>query len=371
MLLAIAGCAGEPASTPPNPTTDPAPAAAIPTPPTSDSALRASEAVVPSIADPDGVDPAVLEALSAAVARIRNDPRDASAWGGLGRLYHATEYLELARECYTTAADLDREVVEWPYLVAVLDADRGRLESAWEWIERALRAAPGDALTQRLAGQVLLQQNDLEAARSRLERLDLQDPATARALATTYLRQQRPGEAQQILERAVAGGADDRATLFLLATSLQRLGRSEEAQRLFAASQDAPKRAAVDARLERIQREAPGTARLLREAASRLESGDLEGAEALYRQVLESNPDDFAAILNLANVLGRSGRPLEALPMMERAVEMRPDHPQPHLGLAMAYGSLGRLAEARAELQEVLRIEPDNAAARKMISRLP
>lgn len=325
---------------------------------------------IPTLDDDSAIDPSVREAFTTARQRVADNIENAESWGTLGRLYHSTEYLEMAREAYVQAAELDPDQVEWPYLIALLDYDRGRLESAAQWISRARSAAADDALTQRLAGYLLLQQNDLAGAAAVLTSLDQSDPATARALATVYLRGDQPVKAVNLLEDCVAGGANDRATLFLLATALQRAGRHDDSARLLEASQKALVRPAADQRLERVRQSAPGIPTMLRQAAGYLQQGDLERAIALYREVLVLNPGDFAATLNLANALGRQGKLDEALPLMQRAVEMRPDHPQPHLGLAMVYGTMGRVTDARAELEETLRIDPQNAQARQILSSL-
>jgi tetratricopeptide (TPR) repeat protein len=122
-------------------------------------------------------------------------------------------------------------------------------------------------------------------------------------------------------------------------------------------------------------------------------SGDLDGAEAMYRQILQMWPS-CADAWNLLGALARQrGRPNEGLEMVrraialrgdvpayfnnlglaardcgapeeaieacERAIALRPDYPQAHGNLANALMDVGRIPQAIAACQRVAALRPD------------
>jgi len=69
---------------------------------------------------------------------------------------------------------------------------------------------------------------------------------------------------------------------------------------------------------------------------------DLSEAEALYRQVLETHPDNLEAQLGLAQVVNWSGRHREAADLYDGVLADHPDNRDAQEGLANAYYWLGR-----------------------------
>jgi tetratricopeptide (TPR) repeat protein len=67
--------------------------------------------------------------------------------------------------------------------------------------------------------------------------------------------------------------------------------------------------------------------------------------------------------LNLAKVLGWSGKLAEAEPPLRRAVETLPDHPEVHLNLGIVCQRSGRHEEAVTHLSRAIALDPEVAAA--------
>lgn len=68
----------------------------------------------------------------------------------------------------------------------------------------------------------------------------------------------------------------------------------------------------------------------------RYQEGDIERAQARYREVTELNPDDPEAFVWLGRTLLEQGRPDDAIPYWERAVELDPDDAGSAYFLALA-----------------------------------
>jgi protein O-GlcNAc transferase len=96
----------------------------------------------------------------------------------------------------------------------------------------------------------------------------------------------------------------------------------------------------------------------LEQAIQYHQAGALSQAEYLYRQILQSNPNDADAMHLLGVVAYQVGQPQEAMPYLQRAVEQRPGEAHFHVNLGLAYRALGRLDEALASYRLALRLNP-------------
>ena len=137
---------------------------------------------------------------------------------------------------------------------------------------------------------------------------------------------------------------------------------------------------------------------------ARLQAGDVQGAEAAFRQTLEIDPDhpdalfgsglcleargkladaeavyrhaalargDFPqALTNLASVLTRSGRPAEAVQILDRVLASRSNFEAARFNRGTAYYALRRLAEAEADFRHLLNRRPDQADALNELGRV-
>jgi len=130
-------------------------------------------------------------------------------------------------------------------------------------------------------------------------------------------------------------------------------------------------------------------------------SGELSQAERLYRQVLQTDPQNADALKYLGAVylgqnryaeaaasfqqtlrlrpqlaevhndlgvaLAKQGKPDEAIASLRQAVRLRPDYPEAHNNLGIVLGGRGQLAEAITHYQQALRGKPDYAEAHNNI----
>ncbi len=90
------------------------------------------------------------------------------------------------------------------------------------------------------------------------------------------------------------------------------------------------------------------------------EAGRPQLAEAVYRELLASAPDDFDALHRLGVVCYEQGNAAEALPFMQRAVALRPEAHAAHANLGAAYLALGQLDAAHEALTRALVLAPDS-----------
>lgn len=91
------------------------------------------------------------------------------------------------------------------------------------------------------------------------------------------------------------------------------------------------------------------------------QTGDLAGAQALYRQILAANPDQFDALHLLGVSESQLGRNDAAIELIRRALMIRPDHAEAHANLGTALVDLGRPDEAIDSYRRAVALRPDLA----------
>ncbi|UYY78758.1 50S ribosomal protein L11 methyltransferase [Sphingomonas sp. R1] len=101
----------------------------------------------------------------------------------------------------------------------------------------------------------------------------------------------------------------------------------------------------------------------LAEALSLHDRGDLEAAEAAYRQVLAQNYRPADVLPLLAGLLGRLSRPEDALVAWDHLLAIEPDHQVALHEKGLTLHWLGRTEDAIVALERVVALEPDNATA--------
>ncbi len=90
-----------------------------------------------------------------------------------------------------------------------------------------------------------------------------------------------------------------------------------------------------------------------------------------YQKALRIYPDYAEAHNNLGAILLQSGRTTEALAEYQAAVRLDPDYPDAHSNLGGALARIpGRLAEAVAELETAVRLDPENARRRAALGNV-
>lgn len=102
-------------------------------------------------------------------------------------------------------------------------------------------------------------------------------------------------------------------------------------------------------------------------AVAHHQAGRLPEAEALYRAILQTAPDQFDALRLLGIAVGRSGRYLEAVELLTRAAALAPDSAVTHANRARVLQALDRFEEAEASARRALALDPTLDDAQRIL----
>jgi predicted O-linked N-acetylglucosamine transferase (SPINDLY family) len=99
------------------------------------------------------------------------------------------------------------------------------------------------------------------------------------------------------------------------------------------------------------------------------EAGELEQAEALYRKVLEVDPEHAEALHLLGLVTYQQGDFPKAIELIRRALPELDDLPEAHLNLGNALRETGQLSEAADCYRRAIELDPDYGMAYSNLAR--
>ncbi|MGD0140672.1 MAG: tetratricopeptide repeat protein [Tepidisphaeraceae bacterium] len=116
-------------------------------------------------------------------------------------------------------------------------------------------------------------------------------------------------------------------------------------------------------RLASSQYSLPMSQEALQSAMKLHQAGDLDRAEAIYRQLLARNPADSDALNLMGVVLSQRGRHEEGIELLRKAVALRPDASAYQRNLGLAYVQAKRANEAIACFRQLVAMEPGDAGA--------
>ena len=156
-----------------------------------------------------------------------------TAYGRLGQLFMASEFLEEAERCFRNAQVLAPDDFRWPYYLGHIFRSTGRLTTAVEHFEQALRLRPDDLAALAWLGQVHIDAGQPEAAEPVLARAGSLHPdsqAVLFQLGRAAAAKQDYASAVEHLEGALQLNPAATTILYPLAMAYRRLGDLETAQ---------------------------------------------------------------------------------------------------------------------------------------------
>jgi choline-sulfatase len=243
--------------------------------------------------------------------------------------------------------------------------DRDRLRSlgyvTGGGLSRPSRRDPKDVadLSVRIGQAIEIEDADPAKAAEMLDgvlRADPGNPLARRHLGIALIRQRRSAEAFRVLNALVADGDHTFETLALVAEAAIERGDLSAAR----------------SRLEALHsRDAADSGVALKLGILLVRAGEFDRAVALFRGVVDREPANVDALVDLAGALLSSARAADAATYFQQAIDRGAAGPLAWNGLASAKLRLGDRSGAADAMRHSLRIQPDqpeiNAALRDLV----
>jgi tetratricopeptide (TPR) repeat protein len=343
-----------------------------------------SQAPRPEKAAPPAVERVELPDISAASAPVQAQIREryaalqqqvaagtspaslAAAYGEMGRLFMATEFLDQAGRCFTDAQALEPTAMAWTYYLGHVARLQNNPSRAAAQFDRALTMQPDHVPSLIWRAEMDLVEGQPESARPLLEKALALQPREAAALyrlGRAKLAANDYGGAVRDLEAALALRPDASAIHYPLALAFRGLGE--------------PKRADAQMQLRGNVDVAP-TDPLLQQVGGLLRNADADevrASEALgrrqwtdairyLRQAIAVAPDNASTHLNLGTALYQTGDAKGALREFQNAARLSPGLAKAHYGAGIVLEAGGRDREAINEFSAAVNADGALAEAR-------
>jgi tetratricopeptide (TPR) repeat protein len=290
----------------------------------------------------DGVEPAVAETITAALDRVRDQPRSSSAWGHLGLVLRAHGYYDESNASFAQAERFDPRNPRWPYLQGLrwLVADP---EVALPLMERAVAlcatADPKNSAPELQLANLLLQMRRADEAEAHFNYVLEKEPHNVNALyglgLAAYVRNDLQSSLAHLLRVSTSPFTRKRACAQIAAV-YQRMGKKKAAVEYGRRADRFPKDVAwVDPYVTEFLK----LARARQSRFLRVEEMEALGRKKevipLLRAIAEENPDDRSFVA-LGIRLAKAGNLEEAEGTLRTAIRLAPDKIQAHYFLALS-----------------------------------
>lgn len=214
----------------------------------------------------------------------------------------------------------------------------GQLDKAMEAANTAMELAPADANVYALQAAVFYKLEDVESALKFANEALAIDPGSIDAIAVLARASLAAGNPEQAL-KYLDQGSDDVALQLIRIDALTRLGQLESVEQVYR---------------NLIRKFPDNSAFMHRLAGFYIEQERQADAEQIYRDVMEGNPGDLEAKLNLVRYVNTVHGMDAAITEVKQFIRAEPENMELYFVLSQMYESVGQLDAAAQNLQLVV-----------------
>jgi Flp pilus assembly protein TadD len=288
----------------------------------------------------------------------------ADAYGSMGQLLHAYEFLEGAEASYRNASRLAPDEGRWPHLLGYLCQQSGRLEEAADFYAAARSTQPGNRAATAYLGFVYLGLNRLAEAEQQFRSITGIFPAVARqGLGEVALREGKFGDAIDHLGAALERAPQASSIRYSLAMAYRGLGRMDEARSQLR-QRGAGELRPADPIVDGLQVLLRGERAHVIQGRRAYEAGRFQEAADAFGKAVAASPTSVAARVNLGMSLAQAGDVSGAREHFEAALALDAGNATAHAGLGTMLARLRRDGEAVDHLRAAVTRMPEDAGIR-------
>jgi tetratricopeptide (TPR) repeat protein len=295
----------------------------------------------------------------------------AEIYGEAGKIYHAYSLTLPARECYLNAGLLAPKDFRWPYLLAKIDQQDGRMDDAIHRLQEASALNPEYVPIEVNLGNIYLETNLSTKAESSFKRALARQPENAAALyglGQLALSQRNYAEAVSYFEKALQQAPGANRIHYSLAIAYRGLGDLSKAENHLAQRGTVGVRVA-DPLFDQLPDLIEGERIHLIRGRTALEAKRFADAAVEFRKAIAAKPDSTAGHLNLGTTLVQLNDLNAAVTEFKTVLRLDPDNANAHFNLAIVLAARNEDRAAIEELQALLKTNPDDVDARFFLAR--
>ena len=316
----------------------------------------------------DGADPQLVAYVSSAQEAAGAAPHSAEVWGRLAMVCHANGYSQAALQAYETAAVLDPDTWQWPYLAGYLHMDGpGGPVAALPLFQRAATTSPPHSMAHVRLADALLELDQLDEAEQLYRRLLADEKAAPFAnlgLARLLVVRGKLPEALQHLSAVADHPAVQQQACLVRTSTLDRMGDHVAAQRERARLAElAGDRFRLDDPVVQVLDLEIGVGHELRLAEAQFHAGNMAEGRQSLRRTVERYPQSVEAWEALAQWSSASGDWPGAEQATRKCIALAPKSAEHHLALGQLLLALRRHADAARALQQAIALDPQSGWA--------
>ncbi|MEM1091373.1 MAG: tetratricopeptide repeat protein [Pseudomonadota bacterium] len=321
--------------------------------------------------DPAGHPPHMRELLAQARERFEASASDsASAYGELGMIYQANDFLQPARQAFETAQELAPADARWPYYLGMQAAREGRFADAEAAFSQSLEVNPDYAPARVRLAQAHLAQGDGRRARKILEAVTVASPRLAAAhaeLGQILLADRDFDAAVRYLEEALSLQPTASALRTPLAMAYRASGNADRAAELL--SQRGTRDVVLlDPLNERLMSNSRSFNYFMSLGVAAAEAGDLAQGIRYLQTSRDIAPDNPNVQVTLARLLEVDGQLAPAMQAAEAALAARPDYPLALEQRGVLLEMTGDWQAAALLYERALELNPELSDARLLLA---
>ena len=290
------------------------------------------------------------------------DSARADAFGGLGRLYHAYDFIEAARACYQNALIIVPKDFRWAYLLGRLLESQGDLQLAVEHYEQAAAIQPDDLPILLHLAQAHVSLNRPDLAEPLFKEAISRDPYPSSAsalvgLGKISLSRNDPEEAIEYFETAVSMQPEADSIHYPLAMAYRQIGDLEKArdhlQKRGTRTPEYP-----DPLMEELRNVRTGKQFFWSQGTVALSEGRFAEAVEAFRQMVAADPEEAIAHMDLGTALLQLGDVSGALARYQKSLRLSPGNPRLHYNLGLVYTLQKAYPKALEHYQNAIELDP-------------
>jgi tetratricopeptide (TPR) repeat protein len=333
-------------------------------------ALLSSSSDLPKLplVDTAKFSPAIKEQIEQAETEARSHPRDARLAGTFGMVLHAYRQYDGAAAAYSRALALEPKNFDWASLLGLAELEQGQFDVAAKTFRLALAIRPDDLPAQLHLAQSLVSIPDWGAA-ERLYKQILEAhrdcPQAWYGLGRVQVAKGDHVSAAASFTQACKLFPQYSAAQFALAGELRKLGKPSEAAPHLAlySKNSAIEPPLPDPLAQHVEQLNQSSTAHLQRGAELESAGKFDDAIREHQALLQSDPNNLQAHINLISLYGRTGDPAAAKQHFDTAIKLAPNRADAWYNYGVLLFSQQKYDEAEQAFRRALAINPNYTEA--------